>query len=91
MGNLLNKARQTHHGSIAPVRGGYGLYIVCSIHTTVNNLLQIFFGSMDGKGLMSTVYLISWIRCNNIHIKILLHLIREIRYAVLTESNEQGP
>ena len=30
----------------------------------------------------STAYLISRIRCNNIHIRILLHLILEIRYAV---------
>ena len=28
------------------------------------------------------MYLISRIRCNNIHIRILLHLILEIRYAV---------
>ena len=30
----------------------------------------------------STAYLISRIRCNNIHIRILLHLILEIRYTI---------
>ena len=48
---------------------------------TCKEMLQVFSSKTHGQG---TAYLISRIRCNNIHIRILLHLILEIlRYMVL--------
>ena len=61
------------------------IYIVCSIkHAPYIIYYEFYLGTCTEKfdEGHSTAYLISSIRCNNIHIRILLHLILEIRYAV---------
>ena len=65
---------------VAPAGGWSGLYIlfvVLNKHAPYIIYYKFYLGTCTEK---FTVYLISRIRCNNIHISILLHLILEIRY-----------
>jgi len=61
------------------------LYIVCSIKHVRYIIYYEFYLGVCAEIFdedHSTVYLISRIRCNNIHIRLLLHLILKIRYVV---------
>ena len=65
------------------------IYIFCSIkHALYIIYCEFYLGTCTKRvqkslmGTNGTAYLIFVIRCNNTHIRILLHLILEIRYAV---------
>jgi len=71
--------------TVSPFTRANPIYIVCSIkHAPYIIYDEFYLGTCTEKfdEGHSTAYLISRIRCNNIHIRILLHLILEIRYAV---------